>query len=141
MVAAVSVPLSPPVVARSTGGLFGWDSVGAFSSVILMEGLFDLAVLWQADLRNTTCAFGTHLTAAQWSQVCDQPGRFVYIAFDHDANQAGQHASRLLARRLERAGLRARIIRFPPGKDPNSYCAAGATAADCLACMEQAQSS
>jgi DNA primase len=36
----------------------------AFSSVMLVEGLFDLAVLWQAGLRNTTCAIGTHLTAA-----------------------------------------------------------------------------
>jgi DNA primase len=126
---------------RSKGGLFGWDSVGAFSSVILVEGLFDLAVLWQAGLRNTTCAFGTHLTAAQWSQLCDQPGRCVYIAFDHDSNQAGQRASRLLARRLESAGLQARIVRLPPGQDPNSYFAAGATAADFLACMEQAQSS
>ena len=47
---------------RSKGGLFAWDSVSAFSSVILVEGLFDLAVLWQAGLRNTTCAIGTHLT-------------------------------------------------------------------------------
>jgi DNA primase len=126
---------------RSKGGLFAWDSVGAFSSVILVEGLFDLAVLWQAGLRNTTCAFGTHLTAAQCSQLCGQPGRCVYIAFDHDANQAGQRTSRLLARRLESAGLQARIVHLPPGQDPNSYFAAGATASDFLSCMEQAQSS
>jgi DNA primase len=125
---------------RSKGGLFAWDSVGAFSSVILVEGLFDLAVLWQAGFRNTTCAIGTHLTAAQWSQLCDQPGRCVYIAFDQDANQAGQRASRLLACRLESAGLQARIVRLPPEQDPNSYFAAGATAADFLACLEQAQS-
>jgi DNA primase len=125
---------------RSKGGLFAWDSVGAFSSVILVEGLFDLAVLWQAGLRNTTCAIGTHLTAVQWSQLCDQPGRCVYIAFDQDANQAGQRASRLLARRLESAGLQARIVALPSGQDPNSYFAAGATASDFLACMEQAQS-
>jgi DNA primase len=125
---------------RSKGGLFAWNSVGAFSSVILVEGLFDLAVLWQAGLRNTTCAIGTHLTPAQWSQLCDQPGRCVYVAFDQDPNQAGQQASRLLARRLESAGLRARIVRLPPGHDPNSYFAAGATAADFLARMEQAQS-
>jgi DNA primase len=125
---------------RSKGGLFAWDSVGAFSSVILVEGLFDLALLWQAGLRNATCAIGTHLTAAQWSQLCDQPGRCVYIAFDQDANQAGQQASRLLARRLESAGLQARIVALPPGQDPNSYFAAGATASDFLACMEQAQS-
>jgi DNA primase len=125
---------------RSKGGLFAWDSVGAFSSVILVEGLFDLAVLWQAGLRNTTCAIGTHLTAVQWSQLCDQPGRCVYIAFDQDANQAGQRASCLLARRLESAGLQARIVALPSGQDPNSYFAAGATASDFVACMEHAQS-
>jgi DNA primase len=125
---------------RSKGGLFAWDSVGAFSSVILVEGLFDLAVLWQAGLRNTTCAIGTHLTAAQWSQLCDQPRRCVYIAFDQDANQAGQRASRLLARRLASAGLQARIVALPSGQDPNSYFAAGATASDFVACMEHAQS-
>src|SRR5579864_5328732 len=32
---------------RSKGGLFGWESVSRFSTVILVEGLFDLAVLWQ----------------------------------------------------------------------------------------------
>jgi DNA primase len=120
--------------------LFAWDSVGAFSSVILVEGLFDLALLWQAGFRNTTCAIGTHLTPAQWSQLCDQPGRCVYIAFDQDAHQAGQQASRLLARRLESAGLQARIVALPSGQDPNSYFATGATASDFLACLEQAQS-
>jgi len=33
---------------RSRGGLFAWESVSSFSAVILVEGLFDLAVLWQA---------------------------------------------------------------------------------------------
>jgi|SRR5712691_3835617 len=125
---------------RSKGGLFAWESVSAFSTVILVEGLFDLAVLWQAGLRNTTCAIGTHLTPAQWSQLCDRPGRCVYIAFDQDPNQAGQQASRLLARRLEGAGLQARIVLLPLEHDPNSYFVGGATASDFLTCMEQAQS-
>lgn len=30
---------------RSKGGLFAWDSVRTFSTVILVEGLFDLAML------------------------------------------------------------------------------------------------
>ena len=34
----------------------------SISAVILVEGLFDLAVLWQAGLRNVTSAIGTHLT-------------------------------------------------------------------------------
>jgi DNA primase len=128
------------LLSRSKGGLFAWQSVSAFSTVILVEGLFDLAVLWQAGFRNTTCAIGTHLTPAQWSQLSDQPGRCVYVAFDEDANQAGQQASRLLAHRLQSAGLQARIVALPPRHDPNSYFADGATAADFRACLEQAQS-
>ena len=54
-------------------------------------------------------------------------------------NQAGQQAAHRLARRLEIAGLHARIVSLPPGHDPNSYFLAGATAADFQACLEQAQ--
>ncbi len=124
---------------RSKGGLFAWESVGHFSTVILVEGLFDLAVLWQAGFRNTTCAIGTHLTPTQLAQLGDQPGRSVYLAFDHDENQAGPQAARRLARHLESAGLRARLVALPPGHDPNSYFAAAATAADFTACLKQAQ--
>jgi len=123
---------------RSKGGLFAWETVSAYSSIILVEGLFDLASLWQAGFRNTTCAIGTHLTPAQCSQLCDQPGRCVYIAFDQDPNHAGQRASRLLAQHLESAGLRTCIVALPPGHDPNSYMVAGATAADFRVCLQQA---
>ncbi|HKD44072.1 MAG TPA: toprim domain-containing protein [Candidatus Angelobacter sp.] len=124
---------------RSKGGLFAWETLRHFSSVILVEGLFDLAVLWQAGFRNTTCAIGTHLTPLQLAQLGDQPGRCIYLAFDHDANQAGQRASHRLARQLASAGLSARLVPLPPGHDPNSYFAAGATAADFALCLERAQ--
>jgi DNA primase len=61
------------LLARSKGGLFAWESVSQFSTVILVEGLFDLAVLWQAGFRNTSCVIGTHLTQAQFDQLFDQP--------------------------------------------------------------------
>ena len=124
---------------RSKGGLFAWASVSCFSTVILVEGLFDLAVLWQAGFRNTTCAIGSHLTPAQWAQLSDSPRRSVYVVFDQDENQAGQQASRQLAQRLQAAGIAARIVQLPAGHDPNSYFAAGATAADFAACLRQAQ--
>jgi DNA primase len=124
---------------RSKGGLFAWEFVSSFSTVILVEGLFDLAVLWQAGFRNTTCAIGTQLTPAQLSQLADQPRRSVYIAFDQDDNQAGQKASRQLAQRLQGAGIRARIVQLPHGHDPNSYFVAGATAADFTDCLERTQ--
>jgi DNA primase len=83
----------------SKGGLAAWGSVRQFPSVILVEGMFDLAVLWQAGFRNATCAWGTHLTADQLQQLCDRP-RTVYLSFDVDANGSGQQAAHGLASRL-----------------------------------------
>lgn len=123
---------------RSKGGLFAWESVGRFPRMILVEGLFDLAVLWQAGFRNTTCAIGAHLTPAQLAQLGDRPGRTVYLAFDQDPNQAGQQAAHRLARRLQSAGVGVRIVVLPPEHDPNSYFAAGATTADFARCLKEA---
>jgi len=124
---------------RSKGGLFAWESVSHFSTVILVEGLFDLAVLWQTGFRNTTCAIGTQLTSAQLLQLSDQPGRSLYIVFDQDQNRAGQKASHQLALRLKSAGIRPRIVQLPHGHDPNSYFVAGASAGDFTACLQQAR--
>lgn len=123
---------------RSKGGLFAWESVGSFSTVILVEGLLDLAVLWQAGFCNTTCAIGAQLTPAQLAQFTDQPGRSVYIAFDQDDNQAGQKASHQLAQRLQSGGIRTHIVQLPQGHDPNSYFVAGASAADFAARLQEA---
>ena len=127
------------LLARSKGGLFAWPSVSGFSMVILVEGLFDLAILWQAGFRNTTCALGTQLTSSQLAQFAERPGRSVYIVFDQDENQAGQKASDQLALRLRDAGIRARTVQLPHGHDPNSYFLAGGTAADFTDCLERAQ--
>lgn len=108
----------------SKGGLFAWGAVGGHPDVILVEGVFDLAVLWQAGFVHTTCSFGVRLTETQISQLSDRRDRTVFIAFDSDP--AGQKAACALGRRLQQAGLNARIVDLPPGKDPNSYFAEGA---------------
>lgn len=123
---------------RSKGGLFAWELVRQFRNVILVEGLFDLAVLWQAGFRNTTCAIGTHLTPEQWTQLCEKYDCCIYLAFDQDNNQAGQKAAKTLARRLHQVGLTARFVLLPAGQDPNTYFAAGATADDFARCLEEA---
>jgi len=137
---AVSAPRFPTVCCRAprAGCSPGWESVSSFSTVILVEGLFDLAVLWQAGFRNTTCAIGTQLTPAQLVQLSDQPGRSVYIVFDQDDNQAGQKAAQQLTQRLQSAAICAHIVRLPHGHDPNSYFVAGASAADFTACLQGA---
>jgi DNA primase len=122
----------------SKGGLYSWKQAQSYPEVILVEGLFDYAVLWQAGFRNVTCSLGTQLNARQFRQLCDAP-RTVYLAFDADGNGSGQQASRQLAQRLQSAGIRAHTVQLPPGHDPNSYFAAGATAADFAACLQAAQ--
>jgi DNA primase len=126
---------------RSKGGLVAWEAVSHCSSVILAEGLFDLASLWQAGFRNTTSAIGINLTPFQFHQLCERLDRLVYIVFDQDENQAGQRAARQLAQRLIGAGISARVVQLPAGHDPNSYFVAGATADDFTGCLEEAQSS
>jgi DNA primase len=135
-----SIGAAPPhrFLSRPKGDLFAWESLSDFPALILVEGLFDLAVLWQAGFPHTTSALGTNLTPAQFAQLCEQPGRQVYLAFDADVHQAGRRAANSLAQRLERAGLMARIVRLPEGHDPNSFFVAGATAADFANCLEQA---
>lgn len=133
-------PAAPPhrLLSRPRGGLFAWETVSAFPAVILVEGLFDLAVLWQAGFPNTTCAVGTHLNEMQFAQLCQRRDRRVWVAFDCDDNGAGQQAALALAQRLENAGLLSRLVQLPAGHDPNSYFAGGATAADFAQCLDRA---
>lgn len=124
----------------SRGGLFAWEVVCQFPIVILVEGLFDLAVLWQAGFRITTCGFGTHLTPTQLRQLSTPPGRRVFLAYDQDVNRAGQCASLALARQLQRLGAVVFRVTLPNGEDPNSYFVHGASAADFTHCLDGAQS-
>jgi DNA primase len=125
---------------RSKGGLFAWESVRQFRDVILVEGLFDLAVLWQAGFRNTTSAIGTRLTPTQLAQLRENPDRCVYIAFDQDENRAGQNAADDLLQHLDKAELNVRLVELPTGHDPNSYFSSGATAKDFAHLVEEAAS-
>jgi DNA primase len=95
--------------------------------VILVEGLFDYAVLWQAGFRNVTCSMGSHLNARQFQQLCDGP-RTVYLAFDSDDNQSGQQAAQQMSRRLWAQGVTARRVSLPNAHDPNSFFVQGGDA-------------
>jgi DNA primase len=121
---------------RPKGGLFAWSLVDRHHDVILVEGLFDLAVLWQAGFLNTSCAFGVHLTREQLAQLSDRPGRTVFIAFDPDP--AGRNAASALAQTLRNTGITARIVHLPSEHDPNSFFTTGASAAEFHACLRNA---
>jgi len=111
----------------SKGGLYLWEHVRRCPEVILVEGLFDYAVLWQAGFRNVTCSLGSRLNARQFQQLCDSP-RTVYVAFDADANGSGPLASQHLSRRLWAQGVTVRQVALPERHDPNSFFVRGADA-------------
>src|SRR6516225_6635021 len=94
------------------GGLYSWTQAQSYPEVILVEGLFDYAVLWEAGFQNVTCSLGAHLNARQFRQLCDRP-RTVYLAFDADANGSGQRATQLLAHRLREHGLQVGAVELP----------------------------
>jgi DNA primase len=120
------------------GGLYSWEQVRRYSEVILVEGLFDYAVLWQAGFQNVTCSLGTHLNARQFRQLCDGP-RTVYLTFDVDANGSGQQASQWLAHRLRAQGITTRRVLLPDGHDPNSFFVHGGDARRFHSLLEAAQ--
>jgi DNA primase len=115
-----------------------WETVRQYPDVLLVEGLFDYAVLWQAGLRNVTCSLGNHLNARQFEQLCAGP-RTVYLAFDADANGSGQKASQWLAHRLIERGVTANRIVLPDGHDPNSFFVQGGDVRQFQALLETGQ--
>jgi DNA primase len=116
--------------------LYGWEQVQQCPEVILVEGLFDYAVLWQAGFRHVTCSLGTHLNADQFRQLCDRP-RTVYLTFDVDGS--GQQASQQLAHRLQAQGIVTRYVLLPDGHDPNSFFVQGGDARQFHSLLEAAQ--
>jgi len=102
------------------GGLYLWNQVRLSPEVILVEGLFDYAALWQAGFYDVTCSMGTNLNAHQFRQLCDGP-RTVYLAFDADSNGSGQQAAQSLVCRLTEQGVKVRTVALPDGHDPNSF--------------------
>jgi DNA primase len=120
------------------GGLYAWEQVRRHPEVILVEGLFDYAVLWQAGFYNVTCAMGNHLNGHQYRQLCDSR-RTVYLAFDADPNGSGQHAAQSLACRLKERGVNVRRVSLPEGHDPNSFFVQGGNARQFQSLLEAAE--
>jgi DNA primase len=120
------------------GGLYAWEKVRHYPEVIVVEGLFDFAVLRQAGFQNVTCSLGTHLNTDQFRQLYDGL-RTVHLAFDVDANQSGQRAAELLAHRLDAKGIAARRVLLPEGQDPNSFFVQGGDGRQFQSLVEAAQ--
>lgn len=121
----------------SKGGLYGLAR--ANPRVILVEGLFDVAALWQAGFPETVAALGSHLSNLQLSELCQAGTRLVYLCLDADRNGSGPRAARALAIQLRHAGVEALCVELPCGHDPASFFAAGAAAGDFRRLLERAR--
>lgn len=121
------------------GGLYGWQQALAFPHVILVEGLFDLAALWQAGFDNAVAALGSHLNNLQLTQLCRMDERVTYVCFDADRNGSGQRAARNLSVQLRHAGVEALRVELPCGHDPAGFFASGAGACDFQRLLERAR--
>lgn len=123
----------------SKGGLYGLATAAGATRLIVVEGLFDLAALWQAGFDEAVAALGSHLNAQQLTALCASACPTTYICFDADRNGSGQRAARRLSVQLRNAGRDARRIDLPYGHDPASFFAAGVSAADFRRLLEQAR--
>ena len=129
-------PVRHRFLARSKGGLYGWAQARGLARLILVEGLFDLASLWQAGFPQTVAALGAHLNRRQWAQLSQAHGRRVYVCFD--ADPSGHGAARGLSAALGQAGVEALRVALPEGHDPSSFFAARAQAGDFQRCLDRA---
>jgi DNA primase len=125
-------------LAGDKGGLYGWNRAMAFPHVIVVEGLFDVAALWQAGFPHAVAALGSHLNQQQLTELCQPGERVPYLCFDADHNGSGQRAARRLSIQLRHAGVEALRVDLPQGHDPASFFAAGASAGDFQRCLDGA---
>src|SRR5215469_1885280 len=113
---------------RPKGGLWGWEQARESERVIVVEGLFDLASLWQAGFPQAVALLGSHFLPSQQAQLCDGRSRTVYLCLDADENGSGPHAAQLWSERLARDRLRLLPVCLPEGYDPNRFFAEGGSA-------------
>jgi len=123
----------------SKGGLYGWEWMADFANIILVEGLFDLAALWQAGFANTVAALGSHLNSVQLAELCGATGHRIYLCLDADENGGGQRAGEQLSRRLQQTGVEALRVALPVGYDPAALFAHGVSAQDFRRWLERAR--
>ncbi len=101
------------------GLFFAKQAISKNSLVYLVEGYTDVISLHQAGIENVVASSGTSLTEGQTKLI----KRFtdnVCVLYDGDA--AGIKASLRGTDMLLEAGLNVKIVLFPDGEDPDSYC-------------------
>jgi DNA primase len=85
---------------------------------VLVEGYFDFAQPWQADIQNVVASSGTALTPAQARLLRRFTGK-VILSFDPD--RAGQGAAARSSELLVAEGFQVNVAMLPAGSDPDTF--------------------
>jgi len=86
--------------------------------VILVEGYMDVIALTQAGLPGVCATLGTALTIEQ-ARMLKRYAPEIWVSYDGDA--AGQNAILRALEIFDQEGIRARVLDFPGGMDPDEY--------------------
>lgn len=110
-------------VYKKSDGLYGIffakNAIRNFDKCYLVEGYTDVITLNQSGIENVVASSGTSLTPGQIKQI----SRFTHnVTVLYDGDQAGIKASLRGVDLILEAGLQVRIVIFPDGEDPDSYC-------------------
>lgn len=97
--------------------LFPLDKVEDFSTVILVEGIFDVINLHQLGYTNALCIFGTNNFTTKKVSILDELGcRHAIIMFDGDS--AGRMSAKKVSAMFDKGSIRNSIVNLPEGTDP-----------------------
>lgn len=101
------------------GMYFAKNKVRIDDKCFLVEGYTDVITLNQAGIENVVASSGTSLTEGQIRQV----KRFTpNITVLYDGDPAGLKASQRGIDLILAQGMNVRLVIFPDGEDPDSYC-------------------
>ncbi|MEX1308108.1 MAG: DNA primase [Eubacteriales bacterium] len=93
-------------------------AIKKIQSVVLVEGYMDVISLYERGVVNAVATLGTALTREQ-AQLIKRYVPLVYVAYDGD--NAGQKATEKALDIVESVGLKAKVIAFTEGMDPDEY--------------------
>ncbi len=84
--------------------------------LVLVEGFFDVIVLWQLGVPNAVALMGTELSAAQEALLVQHTDRVILLL---DGDEAGRSAMQELLHRLAKR-LFVKAVELPDGVQPDS---------------------
>ena len=107
------------VVFKKSRTLYGLNfAKNEGSTIILVEGNLDMISLHQAGFKNTVATCGTALTPDH-ARLLAAYAKEVVVSMD--ADEAGQKAALKALDILNAAGINARVLQIPEGKDPDEF--------------------